>query len=86
MEERLSLLPSLYEHFIFDRCHLDDLGKRHAETGMTASSSAQKKWLSHAPYATASATSCLATPETKEACLSYRSAQRSSDGFKFYNF
>lgn len=31
MEERLSLLPSLYEHFIFDRCHPEDLGKRHAD-------------------------------------------------------
>ena len=30
-EERLSLLPSLYEHFIFDRCHPDDLSKRHAD-------------------------------------------------------
>lgn len=30
-EERVSLLPSLYEHFIFDRCHPDDLSKRHAE-------------------------------------------------------
>ena len=30
-EERPSQLPSLYEHFIFDRCHPDDLSKRHAE-------------------------------------------------------
>lgn len=30
-DERLSLLPSLYEHFIFDRCHPEDLCKRHAD-------------------------------------------------------
>lgn len=30
-EKRISLLPSLYEDFIFDRCHPDDLSKRHAE-------------------------------------------------------
>ena len=30
-EERVSLLPSLYENFIFDRCHPDDLSRRHAE-------------------------------------------------------
>ena len=30
-EERISLLPSLYEHLIFNRCHPDDLNKRHAE-------------------------------------------------------
>lgn len=30
-EERVSLLLSLYENFIFDRCHHDDLSRRHAE-------------------------------------------------------
>ena len=30
-EERVSQLPSLYENFIFDRCHPDDLSRRHAE-------------------------------------------------------
>ena len=30
-EERVNQLPSLYENFIFDRCHLDDLSRRHAE-------------------------------------------------------
>ena len=30
-QERVSLLPSLYENFIFDRCHPDDLCRRHAE-------------------------------------------------------
>ena len=30
-EERVSQLPSLYENFIFDRCHPDDLCRRHAE-------------------------------------------------------
>lgn len=30
-EERVCQLPSLYENFIFDRCHSDDLSRRHAE-------------------------------------------------------
>ena len=30
-QERGCLLSSLYENFIFDRCHPDDLGRRHAE-------------------------------------------------------
>ena len=30
-EERVCQLPSLYENFIFDRCHHDDLCRRHAE-------------------------------------------------------
>ena len=30
-EERGRQLPSLYENFIFDRCHPDDLSRRHAE-------------------------------------------------------
>ena len=30
-EERVSQQPSLYENFIFDRSHSDDLSRRHAE-------------------------------------------------------
>ena len=30
-EERTPELPTLYESFIFDRCHPDDLARRHAE-------------------------------------------------------
>ena len=30
-EERVPEIPSLYESFIFDRCHPDDLARRHAD-------------------------------------------------------